>query len=81
LALVQLLALPDRSQAEQAGSLPSHLILAERHLEQAATGRDTRREGAKRASMDSVFAIDRVLLLVAHLSTSFWLVSDSRWLE
>jgi hypothetical protein len=60
LALVQLVPLPDRSQAEQAGSFPSHLILADLHLAQAATGRETRKDGFKSASIDSVLAMASV---------------------
>jgi hypothetical protein len=65
LALEQLSALPDRSHAEHAGNLPSHLILAERHLAHAATGRDTRKDGAKSASTDSAFGIEVDLLWIS----------------
>jgi hypothetical protein len=38
----------DFSHAVQAGSFPSHLTLAARHREQAATGRLTRSKGVSR---------------------------------
>lgn len=59
-----MLAFPTLSHAEQAGSFPSHLILAVRHLEQAATGRLTLRSGLSRNEVADMLIIHNLYVVL-----------------
>lgn len=84
-------ALPNLSHAEQEGNLPSHLILAVRHLEQADIGRLTRNGGVWNAFGFSIVRHEvEVCFLgpIAHMlsTASQWierkaLASGLRWLS